>query len=227
MKKRSSPGPVLAHETASLAPKKVSDGSISEQLEPVVRFELGESEINVVGSIEISADVFTVWNTLTNYREAPLYWANMISCRLVGEQKGTKFVQHVVKASDHVTFKYTVSLQEYKPFLIEWQRYSGSLETIKGSWRLTPSGNGTIATYKVHLDGGPLLPSWLLSSQIKGYLPLTLKSLKNLIEKKQQDKAHDQITEASLPRNSNYDAERDDLGGNARKYPEDTSFRNR
>lgn len=227
MKKRSSPGPVLAHEIASLAPKTGGDDSISKQPEPVVRFELGESEINVVGSIEITADVFTVWNTLTDYKEAPLYWTNMISCRLVGEQKGTKFVQHVVKASDHVTFKYTVSLQEYKPFLIEWQRYSGSLETIKGSWQLTPSGSGTIATYKVYLDGGPLLPSWLLSSQLKGYLPQTLKALKALIEKKQQDKAHEQITKASLLLNSNNDAECDDMGGNAREYSEDTSLRNR
>ncbi|MBI5171339.1 MAG: SRPBCC family protein [Candidatus Melainabacteria bacterium] len=197
------------------------------QLEPEVRFELAESEINVVGSIKIAADLFTVWDTLVSYHEAPLYWANMISCRLVGEQRGTKFVQHVVKASDTVIFKYTVSLQEYKPFLIEWQRHSGSLETVKGSWRLTPWGSDTIATCKVHLDGGPLLPSWLLSSQLKGYLPQTLKSLKTLIEKKQQDKAHEQITKASLLLNSSHDAECDDMGGNAREYSEDTSVRNR
>jgi hypothetical protein len=62
-----------------------------------------------------------------------------------------------------------------------------------GTWELEPlsqkkasasssASDCTFVTYSIHLDGGLVLPSWLLASQVKGYLPEVLNALKQRVE---------------------------------------------
>lgn len=80
-------------------------------------------------------------------------------------------------------FDYVVNLSEQKPKLISWYRRSGSFKEVRGSWELDEIDGGTLVTYRIHLDGGLLLPPWLLNSQVKEYLPNVLMALKSSVEK--------------------------------------------
>lgn len=140
----------------------------------------------VVGSVLINAPRELIWETLVDYENAPKVFKNLKLCQVVGTEGDTKLVRQLVKPGGPVKFDYIVNLKEHKPGLIEWSRRSGSFEKVAGRWELEPveRGTRTLVTYKIHLDGGLLLPSWLLSGQVKGYLPTMLKSLKDNVESK-------------------------------------------
>jgi hypothetical protein len=59
------------------------------------------------------------------------------------------------------------------------------LKEVAGSWKLEPIENdgSTKVTYSIYLDGGILLPAWLLRGQSKSYLPELLKAIKQASEK--------------------------------------------
>lgn len=157
---------------------------------PKVNFEKKGRLNYVVGSVLIDAPRDEVWDILVDYENAPEIFKNLSLCRVVGTEGDIKLVRQLVKPGGPVKFDYIVNLREYKPRLIEWKRRSGSLEEVTGTWELEPAedGDGTKVTYKIHLDGGILLPAWLLSTQVKGYLPTMLHSLKEKVESRHKDK---------------------------------------
>lgn len=140
----------------------------------------------VVGSVLINAPIELIWETLVDYENAPKVFKNLKVCQVVGTEGETKLVRQLVKPGGPVQFDYVVNLKEHKPRLIEWSRRSGSFEKVAGRWELEPveKGTSTLVTYRIHLDGGLLLPSWLLAGQVKGYLPTMLNSLKENVESK-------------------------------------------
>lgn len=140
----------------------------------------------VVGSVLINAPRELIWETLVDYENAPRIFKNLKLCQVVGTEGETKLVRQLVKPGGPVKFDYIVNLKEYKPRLIEWSRRSGAFEKVAGRWELESieKGTSTLVTYKIHLDGGLLLPSWLLAGQVKGYLPTMLNSLKENVESK-------------------------------------------
>lgn len=155
---------------------------------PKVNFEKKGRLTYVVGSVLINAPREAIWDILVDYENAPEIFKNLSLCRVVGTEGDMKLVRQLVRPGGPVKFDYIVNLREHKPRLIEWKRRSGSLEEVTGTWALEPSdkGDGTKVTYKIHLDGGILLPAWLLSTQVKGYLPTMLNALKDKVESDQK-----------------------------------------
>jgi carbon monoxide dehydrogenase subunit G len=143
----------------------------------------------VVGSVRISAPREAIWEKLVDYDRAPEIFTNLSLCKVVGTDGDIKLVRQLVEPGGPFKFDYIVNLREHKPRLIEWKRRSGSLEEVTGTWELEPAADGkfTKVTYKIHLDGGILLPPWLLSRQVKGYLPKMLNALKDKVESEHKE----------------------------------------
>jgi hypothetical protein len=92
-----------------------------------------------------------------------------------------------------INLDYIVEIKETAPLLMEWHRKSGALKEVVGSWKLEPTetaGGPTKVTYSIYLDGGVLLPAWLLKGQSKSYLPDLLNSIKQASEKNAKITAH-------------------------------------
>lgn len=147
----------------------------------------------VVGSVVINAPREKVWEILVDYDKSPEIFANLSLCKVVGKEGEVKLVRQVIKPGGPIKFDYIVNLTESRPKLIKWNRRSGSLKEVMGTWELeapAPATNTTAAnstpsttvTYSIHLDGGFALPPWLLASQVKGYLPTVLSALKTRVE---------------------------------------------
>jgi len=144
----------------------------------------------VVGSVQINAPQEKVWDILVDYDKSPEIFTNLSLCQVIGQEGDVKLVRQLVKPGGPIKFDYVVNLTETKPKLIKWKRRSGSLREVMGTWELSPSAEipsaspsaCTSVTYSIYLDGGMILPPWLLASQVKGYLPTVLSALKERVE---------------------------------------------
>ncbi|MBK7750175.1 MAG: SRPBCC family protein [Candidatus Obscuribacter sp.] len=162
---------------------------------PIAHIEKRGHLTYAVGSVVINAPREKVWDILVDYDKSPEIFANLSLCKVVGKEGEVKLVRQVVKPGGPIKFDYIVNLTETRPSLIKWNRRSGSLKEVMGTWELeAPAHTSDIAavnstpcttvTYSIHLDGGFALPPWLLASQVKGYLPTVLSALKTRVETK-------------------------------------------
>ncbi len=151
---------------------------------PTVKIEKRDGLTYVVGSVTINAPREKIWDTLVDYDKAPEIFTNLSLCRVIGSEGEVKLVRQLVKPGGPVKFDYVVNLTETKPCLIKWKRRSGSFKEVMGTWELKPMAktSATAVVYSIHLDGGLILPPWLLASQVKGYLPTVLNALKTRVE---------------------------------------------
>ncbi len=150
---------------------------------PSVKIEKRGDRDYVVGTILIEAEPESIWEVLVDYPNAPEVFKNLKSCEVVGQKGKAKLVRQLVNTGSPIKFDYTVALVEKKPYSIEWAKDSGSLKEVTGTWQLEPieSGQKTRVTYSIFIDGGIFLPPWLLTPQLKGYLPVVLDSLRDKV----------------------------------------------
>lgn len=172
--------PANAKPTSSKAIEKVDTSS----QKPNVRIEKRDGLTYVVGSVVINAPREKIWEILVDYDKSPEIFTNLSLCQVIGSDGDVKLVRQLVKPGGPIKFDYVVNLTETKPSLIKWKRRSGSFREVMGTWELEPVAktSSTAVVYSIHLDGGVVLPPWLLASQVKGYLPTVLTSLKTRVE---------------------------------------------
>jgi uncharacterized membrane protein len=138
-----------------------------------------------VGKILVNAKAEQIWKILTDYNNAPDVFSNLQKCEVVEDKGSNKLVRQCVHPKGTpINLDYIVEIKETAPVLMEWHRKSGALKEVAGSWKLEPTEDGpTKVTYSIYLDGGVLLPAWLLRGQSKNYLPELLNAIKQASEK--------------------------------------------
>lgn len=182
------PSPSVFCQAACAAPDKVK-----------TKFEKLSGKEFAVGSIEIESEVSTIWNVLADYDKAPQIFSNLKLCKSLGKKGSAKLVRQVVAPGGPMQFDYIVELTEDQPKSMVWHRVKGNLREVSGKWQLDPLAEGkkTRVTYSIYLDGGLLLPAWLLTGKAKGYIPTMLTSLKKYVEKNSAKPVYS-ITESEL-----------------------------
>lgn len=65
---------------------------------------------------------------------------------------------------------------------ITFQRTSGALRDLKGYWKLTRQGNGTVVEYAMYLDTGFFIPQWIVDKAQQKTVPDTLEDFKRKAE---------------------------------------------
>jgi uncharacterized membrane protein len=168
--------------------KKVSD--VTEM--PSVSESRSGNRTFAVGKILVNARPEQIWRILTDYNNAPDVFSNLQKCEVVEDKGSNKLVRQCVHPKGTpINLDYIVEIKETAPVLMEWHRKSGALKEVAGSWKLEPTEDGpTKVTYSIYLDGGMLLPAWLLRGQSKNYLPELLTSIKQASEKNAKATAH-------------------------------------
>ena len=175
----------LAHEPENTTGTQKS-GAQTAACTPTVSEQRQGNKTFAVGSVVVNASAEKIWQILTDYHNAPDVFSNLQKCEVVEDKGANKLVrQSVHPKGTPVKLEYIVAIKETAPTLMEWHRQSGALKEVAGSWRLEPNQETgtTKVTYSIYIDGGLLLPAWLLRGQSKNYLPELLLSLKQVSEK--------------------------------------------
>ncbi len=158
--------------------------------EPVIGERKLGNHTFAVGSVLIHAPAERIWQILTDYSNTPEVFANIKSCKVLQDNGSNKIVHQTLHPKGSpMNFDYILEVTETAPSVMKWHRKSGALKEVDGSWTLEPSENshGTKVTYSIFVDGGVLLPPWLLRGQSKNFLPELLTSLKKASERSEAE----------------------------------------
>jgi hypothetical protein len=166
-----------------------------------------------VGTADIACDRQTLWEILTDYKNAAKTFHNLSLSEVVdskdagleagqesGPTKKIKIHQIVKPGFFPFTFDYIVDLSETYPDKIAWTRASGAFSQYEGSWRIEPlpaAGEKaagaeiplTRVTYSVFLDANKFIPQWLMRRSLRGYMPEVFASVEAEAQRRRLAKA--------------------------------------
>jgi uncharacterized membrane protein len=179
---------ITVEQAQATVVKKVSDATDT----PSISESRSGNRTFAVGKILVNARAEQIWKILTDYNNAPDVFSNLQKCEVLEDKGSNKLVRQCVHPKGTpLNLDYIVEIKETAPLLMEWHRKSGALKEVAGSWKLEPTEDGpTKVTYSIYLDGGMLLPAWILRGQSKNYLPELLTAIKQASEKNAKTTAH-------------------------------------
>ncbi|MBI3884191.1 MAG: SRPBCC family protein [Opitutae bacterium] len=171
----------LASVTAAAAELTPEDWAKIARGDVIVRsLPAGEAAAGRVwAAVLIPAPVSTVWNVMLDVEHAPEFVPGLRRARRIERHGPSEIIEHTVKYSwllPEVTYRFRA---DYRPQeQIDFQRISGDLRALTGTWTLrpTPDGTGTVVTYSVMLDPGFLVPQWLVRQSLAHNLPAVLRA---------------------------------------------------
>jgi hypothetical protein len=184
-----------------LQPAAAAQATQSEWLaDPAIQHRLASGEVVVATAIDpgrprgliraavrINAPAETIWNVVTDCREAMSFVPGLKHCRLVdGAPDGSwQDVEHVVRYSWLLpSVRYVFRAVYDRPHRIDFHRISGDLKQEEGTWLLTQTadGAGTVVEYEVYLDPGFWIPQALVAHTLRKDIPAVLTGLRASVE---------------------------------------------
>jgi ribosome-associated toxin RatA of RatAB toxin-antitoxin module len=141
----------------------------------------GGGEISAV--IDIAAPPRCLMAIMRDCESAPNFIEGLQSCRVLSRSAdgGSDVREHVVKWLWFLSATRSVFRSEYEgASAIRFQRVSGDLRALDGSWDLLPvrDGRATRLFYRAHVDPGIPLPDAIVRSALEFALPKTLRALR-------------------------------------------------
>jgi ribosome-associated toxin RatA of RatAB toxin-antitoxin module len=138
-------------------------------------------------AVRIDAAPETIWNVVTDCREAMSFVPGLKHCRLVdGAPDGSwQDVEHVVRYSWLLpSVRYVFRAVYDRPHRIDFHRISGDLKQEEGTWLLTQTADGaaTVVQYEVYLDPGFWIPQALVAHTLRKDIPAVLTGLRTCVE---------------------------------------------
>lgn len=187
---------ILAMAAGTVAPLAAAETRLprlsrqQEQLlqkgEVVVRSlkEPGGQPEKIQAAIIIAAPVERVWQTMLDCEGAPKFVPGLRECEVLEHQQDADIIKHRVKFSWFIPeVQYVFRARYKKPQRIDFEKISGDLREMEGSWLLISrdGGAGTLVVYSVFLDPGFFIPQWLVSLILQMDLPAVLFSLRQQV----------------------------------------------
>ena len=160
-----------------LARLKAGDALVS------VEEDTGGADGHIEAAIEIPASPHRLWQVMTDCARAPKFVAGLKSCRIVEQgPSGTWDIrEHRSQWMSMMPETISVFRSDYTlDTEIRFQRVSGTLKFLQGSWRLQPLGNGnrTRLHYSVRIGVAAPVPGFMIRSALEADVPKLLKALR-------------------------------------------------
>jgi ribosome-associated toxin RatA of RatAB toxin-antitoxin module len=143
----------------------------------------GPARGTVEATILIEAPVDLIWRIMNDCEEIPNFIPGIEKCEVLESGENWEFIRHEIKWIWLFPRLSYVFRADYLPKReISFNRISGDLREMKGSWRLIPAeSSGTFVRYRVYLDPGFLIPQWLVRNSLKSDIPAVLTALRNKV----------------------------------------------
>jgi ribosome-associated toxin RatA of RatAB toxin-antitoxin module len=160
-----------------LARLKAGDALVS------VEEDTGGADGHIEAAIEIPASPHRVWQIMTDCARAPKFVAGLKSCRIVeqGPNGAWDIREHRSQWMSMMPETISVFRSDYGlDKEIRFQRVSGTLKFLKGSWRLEPLNDGTRTRlrYSVRIGVAAPVPGFMIRSALEADVPKLLKALR-------------------------------------------------
>ena len=141
----------------------------------------------VRAAVLIRARPEAIWAVLTDCREALRFVPGLRVCRRVDGAPDGRWadVEQEIRYAWLLPAVHNVlRVDSDRPRRIDFHRVSGDLKQEEGSWRLTPTANGsaTVVEYEMYLDPGFWVPQWLVNRTLRKDLPAALAGLRERVE---------------------------------------------
>ena len=160
-----------------LARLKAGDALVS------VAEDTGGADGHIEAAIEIPASPHRVWQVMTDCARAPKFVAGLKSCRIVEQEPDGKWDIREHRSQWMSMMPETISVFRSDYTLdkeILFQRVSGTLKFLQGSWRLQPLNNGTRTRLRYSVRSGVAapVPGFMIRSALEADVPKLLKALR-------------------------------------------------
>lgn len=150
----------------------------------------GEQSGEARATIRIHAQRETVWRVLTSCAEAVKIVPGLEVCEIretAADQSWSRIHQVMQYSLLLPRVSYDVKATYDRPESISFERVSGDLITLRGSWRLQGDGEFTVAHYVFAFEPGFWVPNWLVRAALKRDLPKMLRALRAHAEAKARE----------------------------------------
>ena len=149
-----------------------------------VRHTVRPSKGTVEATILIDAFAESIWQVMVNCHEIPTFVPGLKDCQVLASGENWEIIRHDVKwiwFFPKLTYVFRAHYEQNRR--IDFTRLEGDLREMKGSWRLTPMGDGhqTLLRYSVFLDPGFFVPQWLVRFSLKKSLPDVLTAIRTKV----------------------------------------------
>jgi ribosome-associated toxin RatA of RatAB toxin-antitoxin module len=160
-----------------LARLKAGDALVS------VEEDTGGADGHIEAVIEIPASPHRLWQVMTDCSRAPKFVAGLKSCRVVEQGPGSAWDIREHRSQWMSMMPETISVFRSDYTLdkeIRFQRVSGTLKFLRGSWRLQPLNEGTRTRlrYSVRIGVAAPVPGFMIRSALESDVPKLLKALR-------------------------------------------------
>jgi polyketide cyclase/dehydrase/lipid transport protein len=168
---------ILSVMLAMLAP-----GTGHGQEAPVVVVGDAGPSINAHASIRIHASRGTIWAILSSCPEALKIVPSLKACYVL-ERAPDGSWERIWQSMEYFRFlprvKFEVKVNYMPPASVTFERVSGALVSLRGTWILQSDGDDTVAHYEVAVEPGLWVPNWIVRAALKHDLPKMLQALRS------------------------------------------------
>jgi hypothetical protein len=150
-----------------------------------VALDSNEQSGSATATVRIHARPEVVWNLITSCPEAMGLIPGLMACNVVetAPDRSWQRIRHVMNYSWYVPIvTYEIRATYQKPVHLGFERISGDLRVLRGSWDLQSDGEFTLAHYTVDLEPGFWVPRWVVRAALRRDLPKLLRSLQSRAE---------------------------------------------
>ena len=138
------------------------------------------STIGVESKIFINTPPQKLWNLISHQEKLPEIIPSCKKAEILEKTDNSEKVEYLVKISPFLpVFKYVLNVDQTEKYKkIKYNKIDGSFNKLYGSFEFEPYNNGTILTYKMYIDPGFFVPSFICENGLRNALPDMLKKLK-------------------------------------------------
>jgi Polyketide cyclase / dehydrase and lipid transport len=140
---------------------------------------------SVSASVRIRAPRELVWPLVMSCEGALKTVPGLVACEVLdtAPDRSWQLIRHVVDYSWYSPrLTYEMRAAYDYPSRVSFERVSGDLRVLKGSWYLESDGEFTVAHYSLELTPGFWVPRWLVRASLRRDLPKMLRAVRERAE---------------------------------------------
>ncbi len=152
-----------------------------------VEEDSGEADGHITAVIDIATNPHRVWQVMTDCARAPKFLASLKSCKVLqlGPASGSGVVWDIREHRSNWMSLLPETISVFRSDYVQdkeirFERVSGNLRFLKGSWRLEPlsGGAGTRLRYDTRIGVSGPVPGFMVRSALESDVPKFLGALR-------------------------------------------------
>jgi len=161
----------------------LADSSADPPVQVVL--DSGDQSGHATATVRIHAHRDVLWRVLTSCADALLIVPGLKICEVeaTAPDRSWQTIHQVMDYSWYIPrVSYLVKATYEWPHSIDFDKVSGDLMRLSGSWTLDSDGDFTVAHYALEFAPGFWVPRWLVRAAMKRDLPKMLRALRERAE---------------------------------------------